>query len=143
MKYMLIMRATDEAVEAYKETPFEQVIEAMGKYNESMIKAGVLAAGEGGGLGALGVALVVERGVDERAAVRQPDGLGELRLDADVGHLGAALDAEHESVVRRELDERARDPQRQREQVLQRDQRQEHPQHLRSQRLAEGVFDDG
>ena len=47
MKLMLIMRATDEAVEAYKETPFEQVIEAMGKYNESMIKAGVLLAGEG------------------------------------------------------------------------------------------------
>jgi hypothetical protein len=47
MKFMLIMRATDEAVEAYKETPFEQVIEAMGKYNESMIKAGVLVAGEG------------------------------------------------------------------------------------------------
>ena len=47
MKYMLIMRATDEAVEAYKEIPFEQVIEAMGKYNESMIKAGVLVAGEG------------------------------------------------------------------------------------------------
>lgn len=47
MKYMLIMRATDEGVEAFKELPFEQVIEAMGKYNESMIKAGVLAAGEG------------------------------------------------------------------------------------------------
>lgn len=47
MKYMLIMRSTDEAVAAYKEIPFEQVIEAMGKYNESMIKAGVLAAGEG------------------------------------------------------------------------------------------------
>lgn len=47
MKFMLIMRATDEAVAAYTEMPFEQVIEAMGKYNESMIKAGVLAAGEG------------------------------------------------------------------------------------------------
>ncbi|QBJ96339.1 YciI family protein [Rhodococcus sp. ABRD24] len=47
MKYMLIMRATDEAVEAYKSVPFEQVIEAMGKFNESMIKAGVLLAGEG------------------------------------------------------------------------------------------------
>jgi hypothetical protein len=47
MKYMLIMRATDEAVEAYKEMPFEQVIAAMGAYNESMMKAGVLAAGEG------------------------------------------------------------------------------------------------
>ncbi len=44
---MLIMRATDEAVEAHKEMLFEQVIEAMGKYNESMMKAGVLVAGEG------------------------------------------------------------------------------------------------
>jgi len=47
MKYMLIMRATDEAVKAYEETPFEQVIEAMGKYNESLIKAGVMAGGDG------------------------------------------------------------------------------------------------
>lgn len=47
MKYMLIMRADDEGVEAFKKMPFEQVIEAMGKYNESMIKAGVLVAGEG------------------------------------------------------------------------------------------------
>lgn len=47
MKFMLIMRATDEAVEAYEETPFEQIIEAMGRYNESMMKAGVLLAGEG------------------------------------------------------------------------------------------------
>ena len=47
MKYMLIMRATDEAVEAYKDMPFEQVIEAMGRYNEELIKAGVMPAGEG------------------------------------------------------------------------------------------------
>ncbi|WP_194420277.1 YciI family protein [Microbacterium abyssi] len=47
MKFMLIMRATDEAVEAYEQIPFEQIIEAMGKYNESMMKAGVLLAGEG------------------------------------------------------------------------------------------------
>ena len=47
MKYMLIMRATDEGVEAFKSIPFEQVIEAMGKYNESLIRAGVMAAGEG------------------------------------------------------------------------------------------------
>ena len=31
----------------YKRQPFEQVIEAMGKYNESMVEAGVLLAGEG------------------------------------------------------------------------------------------------
>jgi len=46
-KYMLIMRATDEAVAAYDETPFEQVIEAMGRYNESLIKAGVMVGGDG------------------------------------------------------------------------------------------------
>lgn len=47
MKFMLIMRADDSGVDAYKEIPFEQIIEAMGKYNESMMKAGVLLAGEG------------------------------------------------------------------------------------------------
>lgn len=47
MKFMLIMRATDEAVEIYEDTPFEEIIEAMGTYNESMMKAGVLLAGEG------------------------------------------------------------------------------------------------
>ncbi|GAA4486172.1 YciI family protein [Microbacterium panaciterrae] len=47
MKFMLIMRADDQGVEAYKEMPFEQVIEAMGRYNESMLKAGVLLSGEG------------------------------------------------------------------------------------------------
>lgn len=47
MKFMLIMRANDEGVKAYQDIPFEQIIEAMGKYNESMMKAGVLLAGEG------------------------------------------------------------------------------------------------
>ncbi|GAB3529800.1 YciI family protein [Arthrobacter monumenti] len=47
MKYMLIMRATAAAAEAYKDVDFEQIINAMGQYNESMIKAGVLLAGEG------------------------------------------------------------------------------------------------
>ena len=46
-KFMLIMRNTDEAIAASKEVPFEQIIEAMGKFNESMMKAGVLASGEG------------------------------------------------------------------------------------------------
>jgi len=46
-KFMLIMRATDEAVETYEQMPFEEVIAAMGAYNESMMKAGVLVAGEG------------------------------------------------------------------------------------------------
>ncbi|WP_395245874.1 YciI family protein [Agromyces sp. MMS24-K17] len=46
-KYMLIMRGTEEAVERYAQMPFDQVIEAMGRYNEAMITAGVLVAGEG------------------------------------------------------------------------------------------------
>ncbi len=47
MKYMLIMRSNDEAKAAYEEMDFEAVINAMGAYNEAMINAGVLAAGEG------------------------------------------------------------------------------------------------
>jgi hypothetical protein len=47
MKYMLIMRVTDEALEASKTMDFEEMINAMGAYNESMMKAGVLLAGEG------------------------------------------------------------------------------------------------
>ncbi|MCQ1950244.1 MULTISPECIES: YciI family protein [Arthrobacter] len=47
MKYMFIMRATDEAVQASKDIPFEQIINQMGAYNESMINAGVMIGGEG------------------------------------------------------------------------------------------------
>ena len=47
MKYMLIMRDTQEAVEASQEVDFEEIINAMGAYNESLIKAGVLAGVEG------------------------------------------------------------------------------------------------
>jgi hypothetical protein len=46
-KYMLIMRSNDEAVAAYEELDFTEVIAAMGRYNEAMMKAGVLLAGEG------------------------------------------------------------------------------------------------
>ncbi|WP_114905587.1 YciI family protein [Ornithinimicrobium murale] len=47
MKYMLIMRSTQEAVEASKEMDFEEILNAMGAYNESLMNAGVLLAGEG------------------------------------------------------------------------------------------------
>ncbi|WP_153396571.1 YciI family protein [Ornithinicoccus halotolerans] len=47
MRYMLIMRDSDEAQQAAKEVPFEQILEQMGRYNESLMKAGVLLAGEG------------------------------------------------------------------------------------------------
>jgi hypothetical protein len=45
-KYMLIMRNSG-SVENYADVDFEAVINAMGAYNESMIKAGVLVAGDG------------------------------------------------------------------------------------------------
>ena len=47
MKYMLIMRATDEAVESFQDVDFEKIMEEMGRYNEAMISAGVLVAAEG------------------------------------------------------------------------------------------------
>jgi hypothetical protein len=46
-KYMLIMRGTDEGQAAYEQLDFNEIIAAMGRYNESMMEAGVLAAGEG------------------------------------------------------------------------------------------------
>lgn len=46
-KYMLIMRATAEAEAAAAELDFEEIIASMGRYNESMMQAGVLVAGEG------------------------------------------------------------------------------------------------
>ena len=47
MKYMLIMRTTDEALAASQEIDFEEIINAMGAYNEAMMKAGVLVGGDG------------------------------------------------------------------------------------------------
>jgi len=47
MKYMLILRSTDAAKKDYEQADFEQIINAMGAYNESLMKAGVLLAGEG------------------------------------------------------------------------------------------------
>ena len=46
-KYMLIMRGTDESVAKMMETPFEQMLETMGRFNEELIRAGVLVAAEG------------------------------------------------------------------------------------------------
>lgn len=46
-RYMLILRSTPAAEEAMANVDFEDVIAAMGRYNEALIKAGVLLAGEG------------------------------------------------------------------------------------------------
>jgi hypothetical protein len=47
MKYMLIMRDTQEAYEASLEVDIEEIINAMGAYNDAMIAAGVFAQAEG------------------------------------------------------------------------------------------------
>ncbi|APE35021.1 transcription initiation protein [Nocardia mangyaensis] len=47
MKYMLIMRATDEAYAAMGEVNFDEILETMGKFNDELINAGVLVAAEG------------------------------------------------------------------------------------------------
>jgi hypothetical protein len=44
---MLIMRATDEAYAEFANVDVEQVLEAMGRFNDEMISAGVLVAAEG------------------------------------------------------------------------------------------------
>ncbi len=47
MKYMLIMRATDEAYAAFQDVDFEAMLETMGRFNDELIDAGVLVAAEG------------------------------------------------------------------------------------------------
>ena len=46
-KYMLIMRATDEGMAKMAEIPFEKMLERVGRFNEELIRAGVLVAAEG------------------------------------------------------------------------------------------------
>ncbi|HIW69239.1 MAG TPA: YciI family protein [Candidatus Dietzia intestinipullorum] len=47
MKYMLVMRQKSTAQDTSADTDMESMINAMGKFNEAMMSAGVLAAGEG------------------------------------------------------------------------------------------------
>jgi hypothetical protein len=72
-KYMLIMRGTDEAYAAYKQIPFEQIINDMGAYNDSMINAGVLVAGDGLAED-MSQNFVVEFGVEEPVVTDGPYG---------------------------------------------------------------------
>lgn len=44
---MLIMRATDEAWASMADTDFEKMLETIGRFNDEMIRAGVLLAAEG------------------------------------------------------------------------------------------------
>ena len=47
MKYMLIMRSTDEANAEFENIDFNEIMDAMGRFNDEMISAGVLVAAEG------------------------------------------------------------------------------------------------
>jgi hypothetical protein len=44
---MLIMRGTDESVAKMMAIPFDQMLETVGRFNEELIRAGVLVAAEG------------------------------------------------------------------------------------------------
>jgi hypothetical protein len=46
-KYMLILRGSDETIAAMQTTPVEQLLEMMGRFNEELMRAGVMLAGEG------------------------------------------------------------------------------------------------
>jgi len=45
MKFMVIVKATEETEAGV--LPSTEMLEAMGKYNEELVKAGILLAGEG------------------------------------------------------------------------------------------------
>ncbi|MGC5168889.1 YciI family protein [Luteimicrobium sp. DT211] len=46
-KYMLIMRATDDTLAKFQGIPFEEILDGMGRFNDELIRAGVLLAAEG------------------------------------------------------------------------------------------------
>jgi hypothetical protein len=47
VKYMLIMRATEESYAAMQDVDFTEVLNTMGKFNDELISSGVLVAAEG------------------------------------------------------------------------------------------------
>lgn len=47
MKYMLVMRATDEGWAATANVDFTEMLETVGRFNDELIRAGVLVAAEG------------------------------------------------------------------------------------------------
>ncbi|MFF1572272.1 YciI family protein [Leifsonia sp. NPDC058292] len=46
-KYMLIWRMTDEGLEAMQNADFTEMLESVGRFNDELIRAGVLLAAEG------------------------------------------------------------------------------------------------
>lgn len=70
MRYMMIMRSTPEAQEAAKDIPFDEILTAMGRYNEALMDAGVMLAGEG--LAGPEDGFVVDFGSDPPAISAEP-----------------------------------------------------------------------
>ena len=83
MKYMLIMRATDEAYAAFADVDFDEILETMGRFNDEMISAGVLVAAEGLDDAADGRRrrLLVAAAGRDRRAVRRDQGAVRRLLD--------------------------------------------------------------
>jgi hypothetical protein len=46
-KFMLIMRPTDESMSKFFTLPFDEILGTIGRYNDELIRAGVLLAAEG------------------------------------------------------------------------------------------------
>jgi hypothetical protein len=46
-KYMLIMRSTDEALAMFQSIGFDEILEGVGRFNDELVRAGVLLAAEG------------------------------------------------------------------------------------------------
>ena len=72
MKYMLIMRATDEAYANMANVDFTEIIETMGKFNDELIRAGVLLAAEG--LDDANEGVVVDHGAEPPVVTDGPYG---------------------------------------------------------------------
>jgi len=47
MKYMLIMRSTDEAFAKFADLDFTEVMNTIGRFNDELVRSGVLLAAEG------------------------------------------------------------------------------------------------
>ncbi|GAA1354080.1 YciI family protein [Saccharothrix algeriensis] len=72
MKYMLIMRATDESFAGMADFDFDQMLETVGRFNDELIRAGVLVAAEGLDSAADGV--VVDHSAEPPVATDGPYG---------------------------------------------------------------------
>lgn len=72
MKYMLIMRVNDEAAAEFANVDFDEMLETMGRFNDELIRAGVLVAAEGLDDPSNGV--VVEYGGEEPVVTDGPYG---------------------------------------------------------------------